>query len=548
MLNRVCALLNLKQPGAALEYCEFMLAAQPSHAEAWINRAVALLALRRSGEALESADRALALSPDNPEAMLNRGIALLDLKQPSQALECYESVLATQPSHVLAWNNRGTALHALGRHHEAIDSFDRALAIQPERAEIHSNKIFVQDFLPELTFVQHQEERRAYGLIQGQGIQAQAVHPNDPDPERPLVLGYVSSDFRHHSAVFCFGPVLSRHDRDRFRVICYSGVLAEDDWTERLRRMSDPFREVAGLSDEALAGKIRADGVDILIDLSGHSKGNRLPVFARKPAPIQVTAWGYCGGTGLPAVDYQFTDPVYVPEWARPLFAETLVDLPCCITFEAPEDVPEAGPFPAQAKGFVTFGCLNRFSKVSPAALDLWFSILAQVPGSRLLLKDGALEDPEVRRKTLDAGAERGIGPERFDLRGATTKRDHMAAYNDVDIVLDSFPHNGGITTWEALWMGAPVVALQGRNPGGRVSSAILHALGLADWVAEEEADYAALAVRRALDLDALAQLRAGMRERILASDAGNPERYTRIVETAYREMWRRWVGQHPPR
>jgi predicted O-linked N-acetylglucosamine transferase (SPINDLY family) len=542
-LNRGNALARLGRPLEALAAFDLALERQPGWASALANRALALLALKRAGEALDSADRALALEPEHLEGVINRGMTLLDLKRPSEALDCFDRALALRPDHLDAWMNRGTALHILGRHREAMVSYDRALSIRPDHAGCHSNKIFVQDFLPELSFEEHQLERRRYWEAQAASIPPPAAHPNDRDPDRRLVLGYVSADFKHHSAASCFGPVLRRHDRAGFRVVCYSGVQTEDDWTREFRQLADAWRPIAGMTDAAVAEQVRADRVDILIDLSGHSKGNRLPVFARKPAPVQVTAWGHGGGTGVPAVDCLFTDPVLIPERVRPLFAESCIDLPCCITFEAPAVAPEIRGLPGRTRGHVTFGCLNRSSKVSQAALELWARILVRVPGSRLLLKDIMLEDPEVRRQILEALARLDIGPGRVELRGATSRQEHLDAYNEVDIVLDTIPQNGGIATWEALWMGAPVVAMLGQNLASRLSGAILQSLGLGGWVAEREADYEEFAVCRAGDLDALARFRAGIRAAILASDAGNPERYTRAVEAAYRTLWKRWCS-----
>jgi len=543
LVNRGNALLGLGRAEEALASCERALALQPGRADAGVNRAVALLALRRPQEALDAVDRLLALRPDHLDGVLNRGTILLELKRPTEALACFERALALRADDVNAWMNRGSALHALARHQEALDSYDRALQLKPDHAGTHSNKIFVRDFLPGLTFEEHQSERRRYWQAQSPGIpEDPRPFANERDPERRLVLGYVSADFKHHSAASAFGPVLRRHDADRFKVVCYSGVQAEDGWTREFRQRADAWRAVAGLSDAALAEQIRSDRIDILIDLSGHSKGNRLPVFGRRPAPVQVTAWGHGGGTGLPAMDYQFTDPVYIPERHRALFAEVCWDLPCCLPFEAPEVAPEVLALPALARGQVTFGSLQRFSKVSPAALASWAGVLARMPGSRLLLKDVMLDDPGLQRQVLEALAGHGIAPDRVEMRGATSHWDHLAAFNDVDIVLDTFPNNGGISTWEALWMGVPVLALLGGNPGSRVSAAILTALGLDAWVAPGEPEYLELALRQAADPEALARFRAGARARIAASAAGDPERYTRAVEAAYRAMWRRWL------
>jgi predicted O-linked N-acetylglucosamine transferase (SPINDLY family) len=282
----------------------------------------------------------------------------------------------------------------------------------------------------------------------------------------------------------------------------------------------------------------------VLIDLSGHSAGNRLQTFALKPAPVQVTAWGHATGTGLPAMDYLFSDPVAIPEAARPLFAEAIYDLPCLLSHEAPNYAPAVSDLPARSRGVVTFGCLNRFLKVSPAVLELWAQVLRQVPGSRLLLKDTLLDDPSLQAFARGALAAHGIAPERIDLRGGTPRQEHLATFNDVDIALDPFPQNGGASTWEALWMGVPVVAKLGNSLQSRLSGAIISGIGLNDWVTENDEQYIRLAVERAADIEALASLRNNLRGIVVASAAGNPQAYTRAVEAAYKTMWQRWCNR----
>jgi len=546
-LNRGNALLALGLPREALADLELALARRPDYPEALLNRAHALLALNRPQEALASCDRALHLQPACAGALINRGTALLDLKRPEEALACFESASALQPGDADLLMNRGTALHLLARHREAIACYDQALAIEPGHARAHSNKIYLLDFIPEVGFLEHQLERRSYfNAHAGRWAHQPGTPPGDRDPDRRLVIGYVSADFKHHSAASCFLPVLQRHDRAAFQVNCYSGVLVEDDWTRRFQEVSDVWRPTAGLTDEALADRIRADGVDILVDLSGHSRGNRLLAFARRPAPIQVTAWGHAGGTGLPMIDYQFTDPVSTPPQARPLVAESCWDLPCFITFEAPAFAPPLAPLPARANGCITFGSLNRFTKVTPAVLQLWARILRAIPEARLLLKDAAFDAPAACREVVTTLERLGVSAGRIGFLGFSSRERHLAAFSSVDIVLDSFPQNGGITTWEALWMGTPVVAMLGNKLASRISAAILHALDLGAWVGEGEEAYFAIATGMAGDLDALERFRADIRGRIQASEAGNPERYTRAVEAAYRAMWRERLARQP--
>ncbi len=499
-------------------------------------------------DAVQQIGAALQLNTRSAMAHLNLGIALGQLRRHQEALAHYRLSLSLNPDFPDTHMNRAVALHALHRHEEALAAYDRALALKPDFALAHSNKIFTLDFVPRLGFEAHQQERRDFHRMQAARFeQPEARHANPRDPDRPLTVGYVSADFRRHSAASCFGPVLRHHDRAAFRVICYSGVRVEDDWTDQFRAWAAEWRLAAELDDDRLADLIRQDGVDILVDLSGHTEGNRLLVFARKPAPVQVTAWGHGGGTGLQAVDYQFTDPVHTPEWARPLFAETSWDLPCCITFERSAPAPPVAGLPALARGQVTFGSINRVIKMTPGVQALWARILLAVPGSRLLLKDASFDDSRNRENLRAGFADLGIDPERIVLEGFSSHEAHLGACGGIDLALDTFPQNGGITTWETLWMGVPVLAMAGNKPPSRISAAILHALGLDDWIAEDEEDYLRRAVASAADLTALARFRQGIRSRIAASAAGDPERYTLTVEAAYREMWRRWLERTTP-
>jgi len=543
LVDRSGTLVKLGRPREALSSLDLALLLNPDSFAVLYCRATALLDLKRPEEALATCDRALVLQPDSVEANMNRSAALIALNRHAEALAGYDRMLTLRPEAPDILRNRGAALHDLGRHQEAIDSWDRALAVVPEDAIIHSGKIVVMEYVAGDGFLEHQQERRRYFEAHASRFASQATTATrDRDPSRRLVLGYVSADFKNHATASIFLPILQRHSKADFQVNCYSGVLSEDDWTLRCKECADVWRQTTSLSDEALDAQIREDGVDILIDLSGHTVGNRMLVFARKPAPIQVSGWGHGGGTGLPTVDYLFADPVAIPVSARPGFAEEIYDLPCHITFEAPGYTPPLVDLPALSRGSITFGCLNRYPKVTPAVERLWARILAAVPDARLLLKSGMFDDPKSRMKVLDAFAQLGVAQNRIELRGSTSRKDHMAAFGDVDITLDPFPQNGGISTLESLWMGTPVIAKLGNALGSRASGAILHALGLGDWVAQDDEGYLGVAVRKAADIGALAQFRSSIRSQIMASPAGNPDLYTRAVELAYRTMWTRWL------
>jgi predicted O-linked N-acetylglucosamine transferase (SPINDLY family) len=543
--NRGNALSALQQHDEAILAYDQALAFRPNYPEALNNRAKVLLRLRRIDDAIASCDQALIIAPTYADAYNTRGCAFDLLGRFEEALRCYKQVLDIKPDHVEALNNRGKALATLGQMDEAIAAFRKALAFKPDFREAHSNLIFWLDFMPTLGFAEHYAERRKWVEIHGTPhAKAFRRHTNVRDPERRLVIGYVSADFRKHSASSCFGPILRRHDHKRFEVVCYSMSGVEDDVTRELRSHADRWHAASGMSDDKLAEQVRADGIDILVDLSGHSAGNRLAVFARKPAPVQITAWGNATGTGLPAIDYLFSDPVAVPLKARHHFAETIYDLPCITTVEMPPDLPPIAVRPGTRPGVVTFGSLNRLAKISPAAFALWGRILRALPNTRLLLKDTALNEEPVRARVLKTLAAEGIAADRIELRGGTPHAEHLAACHNIDIALDPFPHSGGVTTYETLWMGVPVIALTGISVASRVSAGILSALGLSDWVTDNEEDYLALAIERANDVSALAALRRGLRAKITASAAGDVVRYTHAVESAYRTMWRTYCAE----
>jgi len=368
--------------------------------------------------------------------------------------------------------------------------------------------------------------------------QTRKEHLNSRDPDRRLRIGYVSADFRTHSAAFCFKPVLLNHDKTRFEITCYSSSLQEDGYTKDFRRAADRWRNVTQMSGDEFSAQIRADQIDILVDLSGHSAGNRLGVFARKPAPIQVTAWGHATGTGLPTVDYLFSDPVACPAEVRHLFAEKIVDLPCVITIEESLGQTQPSDPPVLSKGHITFGAFNRSTKVTDEVVALWARLLHAVPQSRLLLKHYGFNQPALQLRMLEKFASHGVSPDSIAFLGTTSRPEHLAAFKNVDIALDPFPQNGGISTFESLQMGVPTVAMLGKTIPSRATGAILAAVGLRDWVAEDADGYLAIAEKFAAMPDHLKALRHDLPARLSSCPATNNVLYTRAVEAAYRTMW----------
>lgn len=527
----------------ARRVCLRALTLQPASAQAWNNLGIVEGERGDAAAAFAAFRLALAHKPDFAEACGNLGNLTQGEGLLSAAVSHYERAVAMDPAYAEVYGNLGVVHQRQDRLDRALSAYRRSLCLRPDNAEVHSNLIFAMDFDPRCGVAVHQAERRFWNERHAWPLSAQAApHDNGRAIDRRLRIGYVSADFRRHSAAYAFAPILLNHDRSRFDVVCYSQGGAEDAMTAQLRAAATQWRSIRGQPDEAVARQIRADAVDILVDLSGHSAGNRLLVFARKPAPVQVSAWGHAAGTGLSAMDYLLTGPSMIEQPERELFSETVVDLPCLFTYQPPEDLPPVGPPPLlMRRGTVTFGCLNRLAKVSAEALSLWAAVLKAVPKSRLLLKDDALDDPQQQQRILTALLEQGIGPERAVLMGGTSHRDHLAAYGQVDIALDPFPRNGGISTAEALWMGVPVIALRGHSLPGRVSASLLEAAGCGAWVAETRDDYLRLPLTILSNLPDMVRTRAELRGRMASSPLGNVRAYTAMVERVYRAMWRCW-------
>ena len=503
--------------------------------------------LRELGR-LEAAERsfrkARSLKPDFAPAHGNLGIALRGLGRLEEAEQSLRRAIALDPAYAEAHNDLGATLFGLGRLEEAEHCYREALALDPSLTAAERNLLFLLNYAPgrapQEVYAAHREfARRHYPAAQVRPLE------NLPDPERRLRVGYVSGDFGRHPVGYFMQPVLTAHDPDAVEAWCYSGRLIDDDLTVRLRAHARSWRSTIGVSDDALAAQIAADGIDILVDLSGHTGGNRLTVFGRKPAPVQVAWLGYFNTTGVSAIDYVLMDAATVPEGAERWFSETVVRLPEGRFCYAPPDyAPAVASLPARSTGRVTFGSFNNMSKVTPTVIALWAAVLRAVPDSRLMLKWKSLADAAECARLREAFGAHGIAPERLELRGRTPHVAMLAEYGEVDIGLDPFPFCGGLTSCEALWMGVPIVTLPGSRAVSRQTLAFLTQLDLAELAAPTPERYVALAAELAGDLDRLTDLRAGLRPRMAASSLCDGARFTRGLEAAYRTMWRTWCAR----
>ncbi len=516
-----------------------LLASAPGRAEAWFMLGEAARAQGRLEEACDAFGQAIALDPASIPARIGRGVALLAQERLDDAEADFRALIDATPAFAPAHHNLGNVLHRAGRIDEAIAAYGRAVELDPGFVSAHSNLVYALNFSPAWTPARVYEAHREWCRRHAEPLRAQIrTHGNERVTGRRLRIGYLSPNFREHPVAAFFEPALKHHDRERFSIALYSDVARPDARTARLQGYGDEWRDIAGFDDAAVAARVRADAIDILVDLTGHTDGHRLLVFARKPAPVQVTWNGYANTTGLDTVDYRITDRYADPAGAADGWhSERLVRLPeIYMAFDPPPGAPEVAPAPALARGFVTFGSFNALAKVTPQVIAVWARLLHAVPAARLMML--TVPEGRGRERVTRAFAEHGVPASRLTLAGRLGFDAFLAAFEDADIALDSFPFAGTTTTCQTLWMGVPVVTLAGASHAGRVGVSMLTNVGLADLVARDEEDYVAVAAKLAADPARTAALRAGMRERMLASPLTDGARLARAVENAYRTMW----------
>ena len=487
---------------------------------------------------------ALRLRPGSPSALNNLAVVLHELGRQAESAEALETALAARPDFAEAWNNLGNVRKAQGELAAALDAFARAVELQPGYVAAHSNFLFTLAYTDEIPPAQKFELHREWAGRHATATPARA-HRNEPDPARRLRIGYVSPDFRAHACALFLEPLLREHDRASVEVHAYAEVAAPDAVTARLRGLVDAWHDTVGLDDAALAARIEADGIDVLVELAGHTAGNRLLALARKPAPVQLTWLGYPATTGLAAMDWRLTDAVTEPPGESDrLYTERLFRLPHSLwCYQPAADMQRApSPLPATTHGHVTFGSFNSYTKVGPRVVELWADVLHAVPGSRLLMI--TVPAGETQAALWARFEALGIARERVELLGRLPRGDYVAAFDRVDVALDPFPCNGGTTTCDALWMGLPVVALRGDSFLSRASLSVLSAAGCVEWAADDAAGYVGICKSLAADLPRLAATRAGLRARVAASPLTDAPAFARDVERAYREMWRAWCAR----
>lgn len=491
--------------------------------------------------------------------------ALYGLERTGEAIEACQRAIEAYPGYGRGYAGLGRLLMDACRQEEARYAYQRAIALETDDAGHYADHVFITDLVPSCTFADSMAARRLYNDTLVLPRLAEALpHTNDPDPDRQLRIGYASADMYQHSGAMTWGGFLINHDRSKFHVTLYSGTQKTDAMTERFKQAADRWYDIRTWSDDKLALQVRNDKIDILVDLASFTAGGRPLAFARKPAPIQVSGWGYATGTGLDCMDYFATDATVVPVDQETLHHESPWRLPSVLSWVAPDDTLPVGHVRAALGRPFTFGVFNRMPKINPACLAAWVEIIRRVPGSRLLIKNAQLKEEQIRAILRDClvglGAredtngdrfehtqlyvETGGEPSRIHLKGSTNHYDHLAAHWVTDIMLDPFPQGGGVSCFESLWMGVPVLTVLGDRPSGRIGASLLHQVGLDDWVVPDVASYIERAVEIANDPMALTPICADLRERLMASPSLDLENYTAAVEKGYRSMWARWCAQ----
>ncbi|MDP1784607.1 MAG: tetratricopeptide repeat protein [Sulfuricurvum sp.] len=546
----------------------------PDSGNAWKLLGAVLMQIVHYQEAFYATKMAIKLLPGDPEAQYNLGVAYQGLGMIPQAEECYHEALKIQPTWYQAYGNLGIIYNEQGKFPKAIEYYRRALAINPQICQVYNNLgsafnsqgshveareyyykaleaepthgyvfgniLFSLNYDPDLSaeeiYAAYQEYNRRFALPLAK---YHKPYTNDQNPHRRLKVGYVSPDFKQHSVRHFLEPLLANHDKSVVEVYAYAEIVKEDEMSQMYKGYCDHWIPTVGMSDEVLAQRIRSDGIDILVELAGHTNNNRLGVFARKPAPVSLSWMGYGYTTGLSAIDYYLTDEISVPEGSEHLFSEEpwKIESPS-YAYSPAAGMGEVSLLPFNESGYITFGTLTRAVRVNHRTIRVWAELLKRVPNSKLIINSKDYRDPSMKEILVQRFNEHGIDKDRLEIGYSTPPWNVLRR---MDIGVDCFPHNSGTTLFETLYMGVPYVTLADRASVGRLGSGILHGVGRDEWIAHTEEEYIDKLVSLASDIPALASIRAGLREEMIKSPLMDGVGFARKVEKGYKEMFARW-------
>lgn len=536
------ALRQLGQYDESLKSFERALLLRPDFAQAANNAGVALSDRGFFPEAAKYFRRAVESDPEFVEALLNLGACLRHCDDLMGTIECFDRARRLEPDNKKAHAYLGLALLEVGRIENGLAALNHALEIDPGYARARSNYLFGLNYRSGMRNQELLAEHRRFG--ERYRDLPRPAFRNSRDPDRRLRIGYVSPDFKRHSCAFFVEPLLAAHDPNAVEVFCYSDVHLPDAVTQRIRSQVPNWRDTSKLQDPAFIEMVRADEIDIAVDLTGHTGNNRLTAFAAWLAPLQVSWLGYPATTGLNAIGYRITDAIADPEGAADAdHSERLIRLPRTFLCYRPSgDAPDVAPLPSLAGHPFTFGSFNNLPKINEEVIDVWAEILRKTPGSRLLLKSRGLGCQDAAERILRAFGDLGIAADRIELiTWLRNPGDHLALYSRIDLALDPFPYNGTTTTCEAMWMGVPALTLAGERHAARVGASLLTQVGLEHLIVRTRRDYVARAVQLVAAPQELAAIRSGLRDRMAASPLCDAAAFARDMEAAYRTIWRAW-------
>ena len=573
--------VQLKNHDLAIHYLKKSLQLNPDNADAYLALGITMQQNGSADDAIGYYQKTISINPENDEAYKNLGNILREKGQLDDSIACFHKSIELNPSSlhahyglssalvskwkldeaikvckrilqlntadVFAYYTLGNILMTQGKLNEAELCFKHAMQINPDELKTHQAFLMLTSYYPKYNAQTIFSEHLHFAKQFEEPLRSATLsYANERISNRRLKIGYVSPDFKSHSVAYFIEPVLISHNRDLFEISCYSDVSSPDDVTNRIKKYTDHWLNIIGIPDENVAELIRKARIDILVDLAGHTGGtNRILLFARKPAPVQVSWIGYPGTTGLSAMDYKivdsYTDP---PGITEQYYSEELIRLPGTFLCYLPErDAPKVGTLPVFTSGHITFGSFNNFVKVVPGVITLWAKILKEVPGSRLIMKSLSFYDKATCLYALGLFVNEGIEAERISLlQPVPSIKDHLNLYNEIDIGLDTFPYNGTTTTCEALWMGVPVVTFAGDTPASRVGVSILSNVGIKELIGATYKEYVEIAVNLANDKEKLHLLREKLRDMMISSPLTNAQQYTRNLEECYLKIWETWA------
>jgi protein O-GlcNAc transferase len=543
--NLGLTMLQKGQLDEAISCYRKALQLNPGYAEVYKDLGLALQVKGDRDAAITCYRKAIELNLIRSDLYTDLGLALQEKGQINEAVNCYEEAIRLDPLCSDAHIDLGNVFVDIGRLQEAHKHYLRAIEIKPHLAIAYSNVLFAMNYDPRYDAEAIFREHLKFGKKYEEPLSSVwPLHTNNCDPDRKLRIGYVSPDFRRHSVAYFIEPILFSHNRERHEIFCYADVLRPDDITRRIEGYSDKWKNINGLADDVVSEMIQDDRIDILVDLAGHTARKRMLLFARKPAPVQVSWIGYPATTGLSAMDYKIvdghTDP---PGMTERFYTENLVRMPGSFLCYLPNgDSPDTGPLPSLTEGRITFGSFHKFSKASVEILGKWARILAELPRSRLMLKSQVFTVETARGRVTDIFEKENISPDRIEFMSfEPSVKDHLNLYNRIDIALDTFPYHGTTTTCEALWMGVPVITLAGNSHVSRVGVSLLSNVGLSELIASTAEEYITKAVNLAKDQDKLKTLRQQLRQMMRNSPLTDQERFTAQLEQTYRQIWKKW-------